>query len=29
MFDKLSQLWGRLLFYAQRDRFDREFDKLP
>ncbi len=27
MFDKLSQLWRRLLFYARRDRFDRELEE--
>ena len=27
MFDKLSQLWRRLLFYAQRNRFDRELEE--
>src|SRR5262245_64537520 len=25
--DKLSQLWRRLLFYARRDRFDRELEE--
>ena len=25
LFDKLSQLWRRRLFYARRDQFDREF----
>jgi len=27
LFDKFSQLWGRLLFYLRRDRFDRELDE--
>jgi putative ABC transport system permease protein len=27
LFDKLSQLWRRLLFYARRDRFDRELEE--
>src|SRR5262245_26707833 len=27
MFDKLSQLWRRLLFYVWRDRFDRELEE--
>jgi putative ABC transport system permease protein len=27
MFDKLSQLWRRLLFYARRDRFNRELEE--
>ena len=27
MFDKLSQLWRRLLFYARRDQFDRELEE--
>jgi putative ABC transport system permease protein len=27
MIDKLSQLWRRLLFYARRDRFDRELEE--
>jgi hypothetical protein len=27
LFDRLSQLWRRLLFYAQRDRFDRELEE--
>src|SRR6266540_2276044 len=27
LFDKLSQLWRRLLFYAWRDRFDRELEE--
>ena len=27
MFDKLSQLWRRLLFYLRRDRFDRELEE--
>ncbi|HEY6399905.1 MAG TPA: permease prefix domain 1-containing protein, partial [Blastocatellia bacterium] len=27
MFDKLSQLWRRLLFYMRRDRFDRELEE--
>lgn len=27
MMDKLSQLWRRLLFYARRDRFDRELEE--
>ena len=27
LFDKLSQLWRRLLFYARRERFDRELEK--
>ncbi len=27
MFDKLSQLWRRLLFYVRRDRFDRELEE--
>ncbi|HEY7179860.1 MAG TPA: ABC transporter permease [Blastocatellia bacterium] len=27
MFDKLSQLWRRLLFYARRNRFDRELEE--
>src|SRR5262245_60067523 len=27
MMDKLSQLWRRLLFYAQRDQFDRELEE--
>src|SRR5262245_12780292 len=27
MLDKLSQLWRRLLFYARRDRFDRELEE--
>ncbi len=27
MFDKLSQFWRRLLFYARRDRFDRELEE--
>src|SRR5262245_10658588 len=25
--DKLSQLWRRLLFYARRNRFDRELEE--
>src|SRR5262249_61230927 len=25
--DKLSQLWRRLLYYARRDRFDRELEE--
>ena len=27
MFDKLSQLWRRLLFYTRRDRFDRDLEE--
>src|SRR5262249_36509603 len=27
MMDKLSQLWRRLLFYARRNRFDRELEE--
>src|SRR5262245_32819708 len=27
LFDKLSQLWRRLLFYVRRDRFDRELEE--
>src|SRR5215468_6158530 len=27
VFDKLSQLWRRLLFYVRRDRFDRELEE--
>src|SRR5215468_7201892 len=27
LFDKLSQLWRRLLFYARRDQFDRELEE--
>ncbi|MBO0858172.1 MAG: ABC transporter permease [Chloracidobacterium sp.] len=27
MFDKLSQLWRRLLFYLRRDQFDRELEE--
>jgi len=27
LFDKLSQHWRRLLFYARRDRFDRELEE--
>src|SRR5262245_4126749 len=27
MMDKLSQLWRRLLFYARRERFDRELEE--
>src|SRR5499426_1480207 len=27
MFDKLSQLWRRLLFYIRRDQFDRELEE--
>ncbi|MGH9939930.1 MAG: ABC transporter permease, partial [Blastocatellia bacterium] len=27
MFDKLSQLWRRLLFYLRRERFDRELEE--
>jgi predicted permease len=27
MMDKLPQLWRRLLFYARRDRFDRELEE--
>src|SRR5262249_25062817 len=27
LFDKLSRLWRRLLFYARRNRFDRELDE--
>jgi predicted permease len=27
LFNKLSQLWRRLLFYARRDRFDRELEE--
>jgi putative ABC transport system permease protein len=27
MFDKLSQLWRRLLFYLRRDSFDRELEE--
>jgi hypothetical protein len=27
LFDRLSQLWRRLLFYLQRDRFDRELEE--
>jgi putative ABC transport system permease protein len=27
LFDKLSQLWRRLLFYARRNRFDRELEE--
>ncbi len=27
MFDKLLQLWRRLLFYARRERFDRELEE--
>jgi predicted permease len=27
LFDKLSQLWRRLLFYMPRDRFDRELEE--
>src|SRR5499426_591668 len=27
MMDRLSQLWRRLLFYARRDRFDRELEE--
>jgi hypothetical protein len=27
MFDKLSQLWRRLVFYVRRDRFDRELEE--
>src|SRR5262245_49925673 len=27
MFGKLSQLWRRLLFYARRDKFDRELEE--
>ena len=27
LFDKLSQLWRRLLFYMRRDRFDRELEE--
>ncbi len=27
MFDKLSQLWRRLLFYFRRDQFDRELEE--
>jgi hypothetical protein len=25
--DKLSQIWRRLLFYARRDRFERELEE--
>jgi predicted permease len=27
LFDKLSQLWRKLLFYVRRDRFDRELEE--
>jgi putative ABC transport system permease protein len=27
LFDKLSQLWRRLLFYVQRNKFDRELEE--
>src|SRR5215813_4320211 len=27
LFDKLSQLWRRLLFYLRRDRFDRDLEE--
>jgi len=27
MFDNLTQLWRRLLFYLRRDRFDRELEE--
>ena len=27
LYDKLSQLWRRLLFYTRRDRFDRELEE--
>jgi predicted permease len=27
LFNKLSQLWSRLLFYARRDQFDRELEE--
>jgi len=27
LFDKLSQLWRRMLFYARRDQFDRELEE--
>jgi len=27
LFDKLSQLWRRLLFYVRRDKFDRELEE--
>jgi predicted permease len=27
LFDKVSQLWRRLLFYMRRDRFDRELEE--
>jgi cytosine/adenosine deaminase-related metal-dependent hydrolase len=27
LFDKLSQLWRRLLFYARRNQFDRELEE--
>jgi putative ABC transport system permease protein len=27
LFDKLSQLWRRLIFYLRRDRFDRELEE--
>src|SRR5215475_700862 len=27
LFDKLSQLWRRLLFYLRRDQFDRELEE--
>jgi hypothetical protein len=27
LFEKLSQLWRRLLFYARRERFDRELEE--
>jgi hypothetical protein len=27
LFDKLSQHWRRLLFYARRNRFDRELEE--
>jgi hypothetical protein len=27
LFDKISQLWRRLLFYARRNRFDRELEE--
>src|SRR5215468_12082969 len=27
LFDKLSQLWRRLLFYIRRDRFNRELEE--
>jgi len=27
LFEKLSQLWRKLLFYLERDRFDRELEE--